>query len=194
MMQALITKIVIIGVLVLYLVGSTMFGIKMYQQYTRVSDNQEILLQQVDGLKKDNQLVLTPNEFRRLNDSSTTAIMKTLNIKTKNLEQIIKATSYGGTTITTVPRDTFIIRNDTLIPATTFNYVDPYLTLSGVQTKTQTQVTWTSQDSLSVLLYWQREGKFLPKIFGNKVYKATIKGENPYMKYVVNQNIKIQKQ
>lgn len=186
---------IIAGVLLLaYLVGSTIFGIQMYKAYSRVENNQSILLDRINDINKDKQLVLTPSEFKQRLDSSTQVMMKQLDIKTKNLEQVVKATATGKATVVTVPRDTFIIRNDTILPATAFTYFDKYLTLKGIQTKDSVEVTWGSKDTLTLLLYWRREGRFIPKLFGRKAYRAAIQGENPYMEYIINENVKLKKE
>lgn len=177
-----------------YLIGSTIFGYKMYQNYLRTSENQEILLENVKNINKDRQLVLTPSEFKHAMDSSTQAMMKDFHLKVKNLEQVVKASSHGEASIVTVPRDTFIIRNDTVLPATTFVYANKYIRLKGLQTKDSVKVDWVGNDNLTLLLYWKREGKFIPSIFGRKVYRAAIQGENPYMTYIVNENVQLKRQ
>ena len=187
--------VIIIAVLLSYLVASTIFGYKMYQNYLRTSENQEILINNVKNIDKDRQLVLTRSEFKQWTDSSTTSMMKHFDLKVKNLEQVVKATSHGEASVITVPRDTFVLGgNNILVPATTFTYFDKYLKLKGIQTKDSVKISWSSVDYLTLLLYWKREGKFLPFIFGHKTYRAAIEGENPYMTYTINDNVKMKKE
>ena len=180
-------------ILLVWSIGATYGGYQLYKSFTRVSGNQEILLQQVDGLKKDKQLVLTPKEFRHALDSSSTALMKEVGIKVRNVENLVKASSSAGGTISFVPRDTIISKNDTIIPATVFNHSEKFLEMKGIFTKYDGTVTWNTKDSIDMLLYWKREGKFLPFLFGKKVYSGALKGINPYIKYTINKNIKVQR-
>lgn len=178
---------------ILYMLGTTYCNMQLREEVSRVTGNQTTLLEQVEGLKKETQLVLTPGEFKQTLDSSTTAMMKEIDIKVKNVENQVKASSHSEGTISFVPRDTFLIRNDTLIPASTFAHTEKFLTMRGVVMKDSGSVTWETWDSINMLLYWKREGKFIPKIFGKKVYEGAIKGINPYTDYKINKNIKVQK-
>jgi uncharacterized protein YoxC len=180
-------------VLLVWSVGATYLGYKFYQNFSRVSDNQELLLRQVDGLKKDKQLVLTPKEFRHSLDSTTRAIMNDVGIKVRHVEQLVQATSHVGGTISFIPRDTLINRHDTLIGATTFSHNEEYISMKGIVLKDSASVTWKSWDKINLLLYWKREGNFIPWLFGKKVYSADLRGKNPYMTYEVDKNIKVQR-
>jgi len=180
-------------VLLLWSIGATYFGYQFYKKFTRVEENQTILLQQVDGMLKEKQLVLTPKEFKQAMDSTTKALMKEIGTNTRHIEQLVKASSTTKGTITFIPRDTIISRHDTLANATVFNHTEKFLTMRGIVLKDSASITWSSWDKFNILLYWKREGKFIPRLFGKKVYTSTIKGENPYMNYTINQNIKVQK-
>jgi hypothetical protein len=186
--------IILLFLLLVYSVGSTYFAIKMMDRFDRVESNQSTLLNQMNNIDKNKQLVLTPAEFKHSMDSTTVSLLKTLKLHAKNVENIIGVKAEGKIRVVTVPRDTIIVRHDTLIPATTFTYSDKYMSIKGIQTKKQTEVIAEGTDSLNILLYWKREGKFIPIIFGKKTYRATIKGSNPYMKYIITKNIKIMKQ
>lgn len=178
---------------ILYMLGTTYYNIRLQKEVARVTTNQTTLLEQVDGLKKETQLVLTPGEFKQTLDSSTTAMMKQIDIKVKNVENLVKATSHAGGTIKFVPRDTLIARSDTLIPASVLDHTEEFITMEGIVMKDSASVTWSTWDSINVLLYWKREGNFIPKLFGKKVYEGAIKGINPYINYTVDKNIKVQK-
>lgn len=183
---------------VLYAVASTFAYIKLSDKFDRVEGNQTTLLDQVNGLSKDKQLVLTPKEFKESMDSATGVWLKQLSIHTKNVDNIVQANSQMYAKFVTNNRDTSVTRivNNTtvMMPAQIFKFEDKFLTVKGLVMKEQTELTLQSWDSLSVLLYWKREGKFLPIIFGKKTYRAAIKGENPYMKYLINKNIKVSKE
>lgn len=188
-------KIVGIVAIVAYIFIMTSMYFSMKKEFIRVSSNQEVILSQINNkVDLNKQLTLTPEEFKRTLDSTTKKIMEDNNLRVKNLEHLIKGTIHADGTIVTVPRDTFIIRNDTLIPAKGFAKSTKYLTIDGLITTDSVTVNWSTWDNIRLLLYWKREGKFLPKIFGKKAYRADIKGENPYIKYVVDQNIKISKE
>lgn len=180
--------------LLLYSAGTTYFAIKMMNRFDRVEFNQTTLLNQVNNIDKNKQLVLTPAEFKHSMDSTTVALLKSLKLHAKNVENIISVKAQGNFKIITVPRDTFLVRHDTIIPATTFVYSDKFMSIKGIQTKVQTEITAHGEDNLDLLLYWKREGKFLPIIFGKKAYRAEVKGINPYMEYAITKNIKIQKE
>ncbi len=180
--------------ILLYMLGTTYCNMKLQDEVSRVTSNQTTLLQQVDGLKKETQLVLTPGEFRQTLDSSTTAMMKEIDIKVKNVENQVKVSMRAGSTVKFIPRDTIISKNDTLINATVFDHKEKFLTMKGLILRNDSSsITWATSDSLNLLLYWKREGKFLPSIFGKKVYEGAVKGINPYIDYTVNKNIKVQK-
>ena len=114
------------------------------------------------------------------------------------MDNIVQAQSQMFAKLQTNNKDTTITRiinnNTVTLPAQVFKFEDKYLNVKGLVTKENTDLTLQSWDSLSVLLYWKREGKFIPIIFGKKTYRAAVKGENPYMKYLVSKNIKIQKE
>lgn len=194
MINQLLIKILGIAFLASYLIGSTWFGIHMYKAFTRVENNQTVLLEQTKGINKDKQLVLTPAEFKQAMDSSDRAILKHLDIKVKNLEQLVKVSAEGNAHVYTPVKDTIINNNNILMPARAFNYTSKFLDLKGLVFKDTASIIWGSRDSLDVALYWKREGKFLPFIFGKKVYRAGVEGQNPYMKYIVSKNIKIQRE
>ena len=183
---------------VLYAVAGTFAYIKLSDKFDRVEGNQTTLLDQVNDLNKDKQLVLTPKEFKKSMDSATGVWLKQLDLHTKNVDNIVKAQSQMFAKFATENRDTSITRvinnNTVTLPAKVFSFNDKYLTAKGIVFDTQTEMTLTSWDELSLLLYWKREGKFLPAIFGKKVYRGAVKGENPYMEYIVNKNIKVQKE
>ena len=184
--------------LVLYAIATTTAFIKLSDKFDRVESNQTVLLDQVKGLDKNKQLVLTHAEFKHSLDSTTGAWLKQLNIHTKNVDNIVQAQSQMFAKLQTNNKDTTITRiinnNTVTLPAQVFKFEDKYLNVKGLVTKENTDLTLQSWDSLSVLLYWKREGKFIPIIFGKKTYRAAVKGENPYMKYLVSKNIKIQKE
>lgn len=180
-------------ILLAWSVGATYLGYQFYQEFSRVSGNQELLLQQVHGLQKEKQLVLTPKEFKHSLDSSTEAMMDRLDLKVKHIENAIKVSVVGQSSVTVGLRDTTIIQNNTIVNASSFVHKEKYLNMTGFVFKNSAFIDWSTSDSLNILLYWHREGKFIPKIFGKKVYQGAIEGQNPYIKYSINQNIKVQK-
>jgi len=168
--------------------------------YVRVKENQKVLLNENKATAK--KLLLTKSEFKNYINSNEklkkllTDSLKVSIRKIKNLEQYkIKY----KLSLNMVTHDTIIkyriIEKDSVsvhsLKAKSFHWEDKWTRLSGLYYDNKVSINLRSIDSIYLTIFWKREGRFLPVLFGRKVYRAKVINDNPHNKIIVGKRIKV---
>jgi|GEM_PF-3737932 len=179
----------------------SIIGLRHYQKaYVRVKNNQEALLN--ENKKTNQSLMLTKSEFKNYINSNKkikkllTDSLKVSIGKIKNLEQY--KTKYE-LSLNMNMHDTIIkyriIKKDSVsvhsIKAKNFHWEDKWTHLSGLCYNNKVSINLRSVDSIYLTVFWKRVGRFLPVLFGHKVYRAKIINFNPHNKIIIGKRIKV---
>lgn len=183
----------IIGILSALLVS----GLLWYSNYLlkengRLKRNETTLLK--DHKAETSSLILSKEalEVKLENDSSLySVVIDSLNLKVKQIESITVSNSKAKIQFIEVLKDTTIFQTDTVIVYKYFEYDnDPWLYAEGKVFEDSIEIKAELPDTIYCVNYWEREGKFLPKIFGKKQPHSNIENSNPYVFIQVEQSIR----
>ena len=144
--------------------------------------------------KETRALELKASEMRQMlkNDIALrNAIIDSLKLKVKHLEGVTVSSSKTKVEVRTILRDTTIYVNDTIVVYKTFEWEDfPWVKTSGKVFEDSIKLKVEANDTIYVVNYWQKEGRFLPKIFGRKKPYSDVTNRNPYITIEVVQSVK----
>lgn len=148
------------------------------------TNNIETLLGEIERYKAQDSsnvveigiLYMTIDELERYRDELMKDV-ETLQIRAKDLESILRATSESNISYTTILRDT-IYNNDTI---RIYEYKDAYTNASGVVQGETISGTLTLYDTLTIIKHIEKK-KFLCIKYGVKDIQVSVKNSNPNVK------------
>ena len=187
---------IIIGILViLFLFWQNQ---KLKQRTEVLNSNQEILLE--DKEDQIRALRLTSQELESViedDDQIKRVLRDSLNIKIKQVEDLksMPVITRIDTVIQIQDSIVYITGTDSVAIFKYFNWEDTWNKAYGQFNSDFTTIDLSLEvtDTLIVTMYWERKGKFIPKLFGKKVYQTEVINVNPSATVHINKNIEILK-
>jgi len=186
--------------LILALIISIKLMLHYKSEYKRTNDNQQALL--IQNKNSARELLLTKSDFKEyinsnnkikklLKDSLKISLRKIKNLQEfeskykleLNLKSHDTIIRYRGT-----KKDTSVLHE---IKAKAFKWNDKWTSISGFYNNDNISINIKSVDSIYLTLFWERKGRFLPFLFGRKVYRAKIVNTNPHNKIILGKQIKV---
>jgi len=195
------TKVYLIGIIVaLTLAVSALVGNNrgLRKEKAVLEGNQETLLElNTEVSDSYNQLIVERGTLTKVikSDAKLKAVLHdSLQLKTKEVEQLTKALSTSRVRIKTELRDTTIYKTDTFYVVKTFNWKNPWYCAKGFVSLQPDSIDMTieGRDTIYYVGAMERQGKwFLPKLIRKP--KATVKiwNANPHQEIVIERSFKL---
>lgn len=194
MKKILITAIIIL----IAILAATLSKLqKERSEKERFKANQTALLSQVNYYATEGgksaadvlKLTLTVNELEKSNEHLA-KIADDLGIKLKRV--ISASTTATETRVDTVTlvRDSIIYRDNVVIPVKTFDWRDPWVSVSGMIERDSVDLSVSSVDTLTTIVH-KIPHKFWFIKWGCKAIKQTVVSANPHTKITYNEYIEV---
>ena len=198
LMKALTNKWTYIGLGIVAIIFLTWRVQVLSTENSRLENNQEVLLDESRG--KDNkigQLLLTVNEFKKNNEELVNKLDSALGIKANQVEEVTTVITKTEIDTVVVFKDSLVQTSDTVYMTRCFNWNDEFVRISGCSifhNSDTISLSYESFDSIEVVLYWDKPGKwFLPRLFQKKRYEAAVINSNPNNTVLLGNRIKIKR-
>jgi len=195
------TKVYLIGIIVaLTLAVSALVGNNrgLRKEKAVLEGNQETLLElNTEVSDSYNQLIVERGTLTKVikSDAKLKAVLHdSIQLKTKEVEQLTKALSTSRVRIKTELRDTTIYKTDTFYVVKAFNWKNPWYCAKGFVSLQPDSIDMTieGRDTIYYVGAMERQGKwFLPKLIRKP--KATVKiwNANPHQEIVIERSYKL---
>jgi hypothetical protein len=191
---------------IIALLGLSLYVVHgMYQQERaeriRLSDNQEVLFDRVNGVMQTykvrdslnaarvDALNVTVSEFRD-HFREQTKLINDMGVKINRLQSVSTMATETEHNIITTVRDSLVLRD---APETIqrINYADPWLSFSGVIDNKQLTASFQSRDTLIQVIH-RVPHKFLFFRYGTKGVRQEVVSKNPYSRITYNELLMFQ--
>ena len=195
------TKVYLIGIIVvLTLAVSALVGNNrgLRKEKAVLEGNQETLLElNTEVSDSYNQLIVERGTLTKVikSDAKLKAVLHdSIQLKTKEVEQLTKALSTSMVRIKTELRDTTIYKTDTFYVVKAFNWKNPWYCAKGFVSLQPDSIDMTieGRDTIYYVGAMERQGKwFLPKLIRKPRATVKIWNANPHQEIVIERSFKL---
>ena len=191
-------SIYLIGILSLAVVTLYWQLDKTITEKQRLSNNQEVLLSDVDHYKTESgknaasvqKLELTKSELEKYNVDLKETISD-LNLKINRIQAAATTATQSNYKIKTVVKDSIVYR-DVPVKLQRIDFRDPYIDLTGTIDSGTFSGDITTRDTLVQIIH-RVPKKFLFIKYGTKAIRQEVVSKNPYSKIVYTEYIELKK-
>jgi len=196
MISIISNKFVLAGIAIVIILMLGKMVLSQRQEIKRQSSNYDVLIGQ-----SSDALILKDKELTKYIDNDEQlrrALRDSLQIKDKRINDLMKSSSVSRLRFKTVLKDSLVLTYDTLNNAVTdtlrilqhFTYQDTWNTVKGLIDADTVMIDIKSQDTLIVVNYNYKKGKwFLPKLFSKWKTRTEITNMNPSVSYKIETRI-----